>query len=234
MFSITLPIQSLAGIFDDPENLKVLPKDISPGELRKVMKMMTSGLGARCHHCHDGKPNQSIREYDFASDKKEMKLEARAMLKMVNAINNQFIGKMEGERMQVSCITCHRGVKVPRMTVDVLLESYAKGGLTTVITDYAQLRKDYYGTHSYDFSASVLRKVADGVSGELSKELETAKSLYQLNLAQFPEDFESHFMMGEIFAKQGDKDTARKFYKQALAIRKMPFVENKLKALDAK
>jgi len=37
-----------AGLFDDPSNLEILPKDISAGELRDTMRGFSQGTGARC------------------------------------------------------------------------------------------------------------------------------------------------------------------------------------------
>ena len=41
-----------AGMWDDPQNLKVLSEDISPDELRMTMPGFAMGTGSRCSACH--------------------------------------------------------------------------------------------------------------------------------------------------------------------------------------
>ncbi len=88
LFSLIVMQSANAQIFDNPTNLTVLPKDISTGELRDIMKAMSLGTGFRCSSCHVGEEGQPLPEYDFASDEKELKSRARLMLEMVDAINN--------------------------------------------------------------------------------------------------------------------------------------------------
>ena len=84
-----------------PQNLQVLPKDISRADLIATMQKVAGSLGVRCDFCHV--PG------NFASDDKDTKQTARRMLRMVNDINkDNFSGRPE-----VSCYTCHRGSTMP-------------------------------------------------------------------------------------------------------------------------
>ena len=56
-----------AQIPDKFSNLKVLPKDISKGELIGNMKNAAIGLGVRCTFCHVGE-GDDLSTFDFASD----------------------------------------------------------------------------------------------------------------------------------------------------------------------
>ena len=78
-----------AQIPDEFTNLKLLPKDISKGELIGTMRDWAVGLGVRCSHCHVGPDN--LQGTDFASDKKKSKQTARRMLKMSRAINGDLL-----------------------------------------------------------------------------------------------------------------------------------------------
>jgi hypothetical protein len=94
-----------------PTNLQVLPKDYTFDQVRQVMRGFTEGLGVECSHCHVGTPQER------AKDDKPEKLEARKMLKMLMAINNDFL-KDVGEpaadgASKVTCYTCHRGAVKP-------------------------------------------------------------------------------------------------------------------------
>jgi len=87
------------------KNLKVFPKDISRADLLTNMKLFSQSLGVRCTYCHVGEEGKPLSTFDFASDAKDKKLTARAMLLMAHRINSQdFNGQMK-----VTCFTCHRG-----------------------------------------------------------------------------------------------------------------------------
>ncbi len=98
-------------------NLKVLPADISKAELVETMKGFTRALGVRCTACHVGEEGKPLTTYDFPSDERRMKQNARIMLLMVREINQKSIARvqLEGEAkpVTVTCYTCHRGQKQP-------------------------------------------------------------------------------------------------------------------------
>jgi Photosynthetic reaction centre cytochrome C subunit len=95
-------------------NLQVLPKDIPRPALVEMMKGFTRGLGTRCEHCHLGEGND-LSTFDFASDERPTKATARAMIRMLAAINGDLL-KGVGEPAaspKVTCYTCHRGELKP-------------------------------------------------------------------------------------------------------------------------
>jgi Photosynthetic reaction centre cytochrome C subunit len=99
-----------------PTNLKVLPKDIAPEALVKIMRGYAGALGVECTFCHVSVPGQ--RRLDFASDAKEDKGIARTMIQMTQAINQQYMTQVNDpdampEDRHVTCGTCHRGNKMP-------------------------------------------------------------------------------------------------------------------------
>ncbi len=105
---------------ENPENLQVLPDSIRGDRLGEVMKGFAFALGVRCSHCHVGEGGD-LSEYDFAADDKETKRIARVMLEMVEHINASHLAPIDtlraspGKRVEVTCVTCHRGVSRPRM-----------------------------------------------------------------------------------------------------------------------
>ena len=90
-----------------PTNLQVLPKDIPRPELTALMRSFTAALGVQCSHCHVGTPQER------AKDELQTKATARKMLKMVMAINGDYLGVPAGEANKVTCFTCHRGALKP-------------------------------------------------------------------------------------------------------------------------
>jgi hypothetical protein len=84
------------------KNIKVL-KDMPASQLMPVMHLMRSALGTRCDFCHVAEGNQ------YELDTKKEKETARAMIRMVFAINKE---NFEGQA-RVTCNTCHRGQEHP-------------------------------------------------------------------------------------------------------------------------
>lgn len=83
------------------QNVQVLPKTMRVADARRLMLTLNEALGVQCRDCHD------LR--DFASDAKEMKLEARRMMLMQKSINEKWFAGKE----TVTCFTCHNGATVP-------------------------------------------------------------------------------------------------------------------------
>jgi hypothetical protein len=99
-----------------PTNLKVLPKDIAPEELMKIMRGYAGALGVECNFCHAAGPQP--RHLDFASDAKPEKASARVMIAMTHSINEQYMSQIHDpdatpEDKHVTCGTCHRGHSMP-------------------------------------------------------------------------------------------------------------------------
>ena len=96
-----------------PKKTKVISHSAAPEELRSTMMMMVRGLGTRCITCHVGKEPDDLSTFDFQSDAKQNKLNARLMLKMQKDINEKVLPKVkpdppDKERAQVTCFTCHQ------------------------------------------------------------------------------------------------------------------------------
>ena len=106
---------------EPPKNLKVLPKNTTGDEIHKIMRGYCLSLGVRCNYCHAAKEGGDKPRLDFASDAKPEKAIARKMIAMVDAINNKYIGKIEGGNLeQITCVTCHMGRTTPIVSVDSL------------------------------------------------------------------------------------------------------------------
>ena len=146
------------------KNLQVFPKDTKFSTLIDTMKAFTRALGVRCTYCHVGNESDALDKYDFASDDREPKAKARAMLRMVTAINDQYLPTLPSRRtptITVSCATCHRGVSQPIPIQRVVLGAYQSGGADSAIAKYRALRTRYYGAAAYDFGEVPLSDVAD-------------------------------------------------------------------------
>jgi hypothetical protein len=89
---------------DGPKNVQLLTA-LSPLELQRTMNMMRASLGVHCDFCHVFKDDT----WDFASDDKQSKREAREMIRMVIDLNHASFH----DHPTVSCYTCHRGAIRP-------------------------------------------------------------------------------------------------------------------------
>jgi len=210
-------IPGFAQIPDKFTNLKVLPKDISKRELVDIMRSFSHSLGVRCNFCHVGESTTSLEGYDFASDEKEHKRVALAMMKMTQEINDRLLPTIgRDEVMQVRCVTCHRGLEEPVTLDGVLLEEISKNGVDAAKARYAELRKQYYGSGSYDFGEETLITVAD----ELSKDKNTdgAITMLQLNIEENPDSAYSMLVLAQLYNSKGDKQAAIASAEKALEL----------------
>jgi len=98
------------------KNLQVLPKNITPDSLDKIMDGFTSGLGVNCKFCHF--ENKELLKMEFEKDAKPEKEIARKMMLMTMDINKnyfQFNEDVTAAQVQaVTCYTCHK--EEPRPT----------------------------------------------------------------------------------------------------------------------
>lgn len=94
----------------DPVNLKVLPVDISTSTLRRLMRGFKRDLGVECRYCHV--ENKDTGKLDFASDENPKKPIARAMIAMLDDINDRHLAQLGNDvryATPVTCGTCHHG-----------------------------------------------------------------------------------------------------------------------------
>ncbi len=169
------------------KNLKVIATDTKFNVLLDTMKAFTRALGVRCSYCHVGREDQELADYNFASDDKPAKVKAREMLKMVGAINDQYLAALPMRRqpaITVSCNTCHHGISQPRTVQQVVLGAYATGGYTAADSTYRALRTRYYGAAAYDFGEVPLTDVAAAIQAQGSNP--DAVRFYQLNIQFLP------------------------------------------------
>jgi hypothetical protein len=219
---------------DQFTNLQVLPKDISKGALLDMMKGFTSGLGVRCQHCHIGEEGKPLTTFDFVSDVKTTKQTARAMLRMVQAINNEHLVKIEkksANALQVNCITCHHGeTRPPRALDEVLLEIASAQGVEAAIKKYHELREKHFGGFTYDFRDGTLNRLSQQF--QAAGKNDEAIAVLKLNVQVNPNSALTYFFLGEIYLGKGEKTLAMENYKKTLSLEPAnPFAKKRLEEL---
>jgi hypothetical protein len=100
-------------VFKKIDVLKGIPMD----EFMDTMGMFSAALKLNCIDCH---VPESVASWDKFAEETPLKVKARKMVTMVNAINKD---NFSGVRA-VTCYTCHRGDLAPRI-LPSLLEQYA-------------------------------------------------------------------------------------------------------------
>jgi tetratricopeptide (TPR) repeat protein len=201
------------------KNLKVFPKDIPVRALLDTMGSFTRALGVRCTYCHVGEEGQPLSSFDFPSDQKPEKEKARTMLRMVGAINGDYLTRLAARRtppITVTCATCHRGVTEPRPLQQVVLDAYDVAGADSAEALYRALRTRYYGRAAYDFGEVPLVDVAN----TLRARGKTADALrfYILNTQMVPTSAFAFRSAAEGQLAAGDTAAAVRSLQQALAI----------------
>ena len=235
---VMLPAAASAQKFppDSLKNLKVFPKTIPVRALLDTMRTFAGALGVRCNYCHVGNEGEPLSAYDFASDKKPEKEKARVMLRMVAAINGDYLTKLPSRRQPpvvVSCVTCHRGIAVPRPLQQVVLMAYDSLGPDSAIAAYRALRQKYYGRASYDFGEGPLAEVGSALRARQT--VADAVRFYLLNTEFAPSSPFAFRQAGEGQLAAGDTAAAIASFEHALMLNpKDPQLQRILDALKPK
>lgn len=227
LFSVVVIFNSVSvnaqqrDIFSNPENLQVLPKDISSSELRGQMRSFSLALGVRCSHCHDGTDDLSLADFDFQSDDKEPKRIAREMLKLVTDVNAMVSSINRGpnhQAIEVSCVTCHRGYFQPIMMKDLLAATYAEhdDDIDAVIARYKELRNENHGGFAFDFGEFPVSALAFTLNNQGRPD--DAIELQKMNMEYHPDSPDIPSGMGFIFREAGQLELAVDAFRRSLEI----------------
>lgn len=207
-----------AGIFDDPKNLKVLPKDISAQALRQTMRGFAFDLGVGCESCHVGEAGAPIETFDFAADDKRMKLAARLMLRMVADINDRQLSKLDrddGEAVRVQCGTCHRGQSKPVTMAEALEKAYREGGSVAAVAHYRALKSDFFGAGGFDFTERPRLEFARTLAAK--KDVDGAIGFLRELKAEYGAGFQTDLTLADLHLAAGDREAALAHFRSAHA-----------------
>ena len=101
-----------------PKNLQFFPKDLTGQQILPIMQNFNAALGVNCTYCHNSEPPVDNPKNDFASDEKETKKKARVMLALGARRQHEAASPSSASRpnqlTNVQCVTCHRGVAIPK------------------------------------------------------------------------------------------------------------------------
>ncbi len=218
-----------------PKNLQFFPKDMTGAQILPIMQNFNAALGVNCTYCHNAEPPVDRPGNDFASDDKETKKKARVMLVMARDVNMKLqaeLGKPVAELTNVQCVTCHRGVAIPKQLVAIMMETAGKDGINKAVQQYQDLRKQYYGAQAYDFSDLTLFTAANQ-SVAMNKP-DDAIAFAQLNIAYNAKSARSYQVMSQAYQRKMDKDKAIQSLEKAVELDPMnQGFKNQLQQLKA-
>jgi len=203
-------------------NVKVIPRTTPVIQVIGQMRNITSALGVRCPFCHVGQEGQPLEQFDFAKDEKRTKLVARQMMSMVAEINrrldtipqHEHEHGMEEQHLQVTCMTCHRGINRPEPLETLMQETATAAGSDSTIRLYRALRQRYYGRASYDFGEPSLNIAAFRL-GRAGK-FDEAFALLRLNEEFYPGSSGMYVFRGNILLMRGDSTGAANAFREAI------------------
>lgn len=199
-------------------NLQFFPKDIPKDQLIDVMRGFSFSLSVRCEYCHVGKGGNELKDMNYASDDKESKRTARAMLRMVEAINQQYIAKLGRQApKQVGCVTCHHGLSTPTTMDAVLNDTLDAKGIPAAIAQYRDLRKKYYGGGEYDFGETPLNILTESLLKQ--HKTQAAAAIMELNVeVNTPPSMWTYNLLAMAHAANKETDKAKADYQKILEL----------------
>ncbi len=208
-----------ARIPDEFTNLRFLPEDIQQRELIGIMRNFTIQLGVgRCSFCHTVSDRLDQPDDDFASDDKATKRKARAMLQMVQAINQDHIAQLPDRgdpTIEVTCGTCHAGKNRPTTLEQEVTWALADGDIEAMRARYAELRERYFGMGAYNFGTNTLEGVARSLQNDNP---EAAMAVTEMNLEHYPESAQSWLTKGILHQAAGENEAAIAAFERSLEL----------------
>jgi Photosynthetic reaction centre cytochrome C subunit len=191
------------------KNLQHFPQDITREALVQRMREFSFALGVRCQYCHVGGDGVSFEGVVFESDDKPAKVKARAMLRMVDQLNNSMLPQIPSRaepRVTIECATCHHGLALPKSLRTTLLEVIEKDGATAAVARYRELRADTMTQGSYNFGEWEINELARRLF-EMDRTAD-AIAILEMNGEFYPKSAAIDFQLGELHRKRGERDKA--------------------------
>lgn len=232
IFPATIAAQAQAS--DALTNLQYFPKTMSREEVIGIMRGFSFSLGVRCQYCHAGKDGPNLQDMNFASDEKETKRTARAMLRMVDAINQQYIAKLgTNPPARVECVTCHHRLSKPITMNALLAETLEKKDISAAVSLYRELREKDFGGAQYDFGETPLNQLTESLLKQ--RKAKEAVAIMELNVqVNTPPSMWSRHLLAQAHMANKEMDKAKGDYQKILELNPQDaFAKKQLDQLNA-
>jgi len=164
------------------------------------MAAVSKALGVGCNYCHSAPRGSSQPE-----PKKDIARAMMAMTQDLNATIQAAAGKPPAETTRVECVTCHRGVPIPQPLAAIILRTVIEKGGVAAAEQYRDLRKQFYGRDTYDFSEDAL---LDMVQRVVQAKPDDAIALLRMNLDFNPQSAKTYALIGFAYTRKSDDASA--------------------------
>jgi hypothetical protein len=175
------------------------------------MAVIAAALGVGCDYCHGRREDGSLTSNSSARQQT-----ARAMIEMTRELNASVqaaTGRADATR--VECITCHRGVAVPKQLSTIVLETVVEKGGAAAAEQYRALRSQYYGRQSYDFGEDELM---GAIQRLIDRRPADAIALLEMNLEFNPQSSRSYVGLGQAYVRKREYEIAIRHLEKALEL----------------
>ena len=176
------------------------------------MQEVSKALGVKCDYCHavprgSGEPgsNPEVKSESKTESKKDIALAMIAMTNDLNAKVQQATGKPANEVARIECVSCHRGVPIPQPLSAIILRTVAQKGGVQAVEQYRELRKQYFGRATYDFSEDALFEMVQRV---IQGRPDDAIALLRMNLEFNPQSAKTYALLGFAYTRKVDDASA--------------------------
>ncbi|MEO8096899.1 MAG: photosynthetic reaction center cytochrome c subunit family protein [Acidobacteriota bacterium] len=171
-----------------------------PREPLPNMQAIAEALGVQCEYCHSAARGSGLTE-----PKKDIARQMLAMTREMNTRVSTATGKVAGQATRVDCVTCHRGVPIPKQLPDLIFETALKQSGAAAVEQYRDLRTRFFGRQAYDFGENTLISVSQRLANVRPDD---AILLTKLNIEFFPNSSASYAALAYAHTRKVDDASA--------------------------
>jgi tetratricopeptide (TPR) repeat protein len=180
-----------------------------PQNIMPLMQEIVQALGVQCEYCHSAPRGSGLPE-----PKKDIARQMIAMTREINTRVQTATGKAT-DAAQVKCVTCHRGVPIPKQLSDIVTQTLREKGVVAAAEQYRDLHKNFYGRAAYDFGEDTLIGVAQPLA---AGKPDDAIALLKLNLEFYPQSGKTYGAIGYAYTRKYDDPTAITYFEKAVEL----------------
>ncbi|MEO5922423.1 MAG: photosynthetic reaction center cytochrome c subunit family protein [Bryobacteraceae bacterium] len=177
------------------------------------MQAIAESLGVTCEYCHARGPGAA--DAPAGPSKISVAKQMIAMTRELNKTIETASAKATGLATKVDCVTCHRGVPIPKPLGDVLWETATKQGTAAALTQYRDLRTRFFGKATYDFSEQTLLTLSQRVANVRPDD---ALAFARLNTEFYPNSSASYQAIAFAYTRKVDDANAIVALEKALEL----------------
>ena len=230
-----------------PTNLQVLPKNISPADLRETMRSFNFALGVQCNHCHVEVPppapapgaragappaeggrggrggrGNAPAPLNFAADDKPEKKAARLMIKMVGDLNARLTSEVAPVLGKSSALTKVQCATCHRGVAQP--EQIGDILSNLMLTKGETVAASRYKELRTKYYGSQVYDFSEPVLIRLSgasaaaNKLDDALAWTKLNLEFYPRSAGTYLQMADVYKRKQDQAQALKAVEKAVEL----------------